>query len=166
MSSKKFNPFKDFQSDQIQRSSRKIFTAHDACRNADLNLTLVAGTTNGFIFQIINSLLESQGVRLTALTVRSFPGAAIIVLHSGIGNRALPYRSNTRAQVASNAFPLISIISSFDVFCNLKIVNTDNRSITKCVDQLNSVFKDLKSAKNGKCFHSRMSSEEETRGFI
>ena len=27
MSSKKFNPFKDFQSDQIQRSSRKIFTA-------------------------------------------------------------------------------------------------------------------------------------------
>ena len=25
MSSKKFNPFKDFQSDQIQRSSRKIF---------------------------------------------------------------------------------------------------------------------------------------------
>ena len=67
MSSKIFNPFKDFQSDQIQRSSRKIFTAHDACRNADLNLTLVAGTTNGFIFQIINSLLESQGVRLTCL---------------------------------------------------------------------------------------------------
>ena len=60
--------------------------------------------------------------------MRSFPGAAIIVLHSGIGNRALPYRSNTRAQVASNAFPLISIISSSDVFCNLKIVNTDNRS--------------------------------------
>ena len=57
----KFNPFKDFQSDQIQRSSRKIFTAQYACRNADLNLTLVTarGTTNGFIFQIINSLIES-----------------------------------------------------------------------------------------------------------
>ena len=40
MSSEKFNPFKDFQSDQIQRSSRKIFTAHCAYRNADFNLTL------------------------------------------------------------------------------------------------------------------------------
>ena len=57
--SMKFNPFKDFQSDQIQRSSRKIFTAHYACRNAALNLTPVTGTTNGFIFQIINSLIES-----------------------------------------------------------------------------------------------------------
>ena len=65
MSSKKFNPFKDFQSDQIQRSSRKIFTAHYACRNANLNLTLVTATANGFVFQIINSLLESWGVRLT-----------------------------------------------------------------------------------------------------
>ena len=41
MSSKQFYPLKDFQSDQIQRSSSKIFTAHNACRNADLNLTLV-----------------------------------------------------------------------------------------------------------------------------
>ena len=63
MSSKKLNPFKDFQSDQIQRSSRKIFTAHYACRNEALNLTPVTGTTNGFIFQIINSLIESWGVR-------------------------------------------------------------------------------------------------------
>ena len=68
MSSKKFYPFKDFQSDQIQRSSRKTFTTHYACRNAVLNLTLVTGTTNGFIFQIIgNSLIESCGVRLTCL---------------------------------------------------------------------------------------------------
>ena len=65
MSSKKLNPFKDFQSDQIQRSSRKIFTAHYAYRNAALNLTPVMGMTNGFIFQIINSLIESWGVRLT-----------------------------------------------------------------------------------------------------
>ena len=57
MSSKKFNPFKDFQSDQIQRSSRKIFTAHYACKNADLNLTPVTGTTKGLIFQIINLLI-------------------------------------------------------------------------------------------------------------
>ena len=65
MSSEKFHPFKDFQSDQIQRTFRKIFTAHYACRNADLNLTLVTGTTNAFIFQIINSLIESWGVHLT-----------------------------------------------------------------------------------------------------
>ena len=60
MSAKKFNPLKDFQSDQIQRSSRKIFTAHYACRSANLNLTLVSGTTNGFIFQIINTSIESS----------------------------------------------------------------------------------------------------------
>ena len=65
MSSKNLNPFKDFHSDQIQRSSRKIFTAHYACRNAALNLTPVTGTTNGFIFQIINSLIEFWRVRLT-----------------------------------------------------------------------------------------------------
>ena len=65
MSSKNLNPFKDFQSDQIQRSSRKILPAHYACRNAALNLTPVTGMTNGFIFQIINLLIESWGVRLT-----------------------------------------------------------------------------------------------------
>ena len=42
----KFDPLKDFQSDQIQRSSRKIFTAQYACRNAEVNFTLVTGTTN------------------------------------------------------------------------------------------------------------------------
>ena len=59
MSSKKLNPFKDFQSDQIQRSSRKIFTAHYACRNAALNLTPVTGTTNGSFSnnQFINRIL-------------------------------------------------------------------------------------------------------------
>ena len=67
MSSKKFNPFKDLQSDQIQRGSFKIFTAHYTCRNADLNLTVVMVATNGFIFQIINSLIESWGVPLTSL---------------------------------------------------------------------------------------------------
>ena len=61
---KLFYPFKDFQSDQIQRSSRKIFTVHYACRIADLNLTLDMGTTNGLIFQIINSLIESWGSML------------------------------------------------------------------------------------------------------
>ena len=60
MSSKKFRPVKDFQSDQIQRSNSKIFhRAHYAYRNADLNLTLVTGTTNGFkLNQFINRILE------------------------------------------------------------------------------------------------------------
>ena len=43
----------------MQRSSLKIFTAHYAYRNADLNLTPVTGTTNGFIFsnnQFINKI--------------------------------------------------------------------------------------------------------------
>ena len=53
---KKFNPFKDFQSVQVQRSSRNIFT----------------GTTNGFIFQIMNSSIESCGVRLTCLGCNHF----------------------------------------------------------------------------------------------
>ena len=59
MSSKTFNPLKDFQSDQMQRSSLKIFTAHYAYRNADLNFTPVTGTTDGFIYtnnQFINRI--------------------------------------------------------------------------------------------------------------
>ena len=59
MSSKAFNPLKGFQSDQMQRSSLKIFTAHYAYRNADLNLTPVTGTTDGFIYtnnQFINRI--------------------------------------------------------------------------------------------------------------
>ena len=61
MSSKNFDSFKDFQSDQIQTSSRKLFTAHYAGSNSDLNLTLVTGTTNRFIFkyQFINRILGS-----------------------------------------------------------------------------------------------------------
>ena len=59
MSSKTFNPFKDFQADQMQRSSLKIFIAHYAYRNGDFNLTPVTGTTNGFIYsnnQFINRI--------------------------------------------------------------------------------------------------------------
>ena len=67
MSSKKFYPLKGFKSDLKQRSSRKIFTTNYACRNADLNLTVITGTTNGFIFQTINLLMGSLGVRLTCL---------------------------------------------------------------------------------------------------
>ena len=42
-----------------------LITHADRCRNAALNLRPVTGTTNGFSFQIINSLIESWGVRLT-----------------------------------------------------------------------------------------------------
>ena len=43
----------------------KKFTARYLCRNEDLNLILVAATTNGFLFQIVDSLMASIGVRLT-----------------------------------------------------------------------------------------------------
>ena len=59
MSPTTFNPFKDFQSDQIKRSSRKIFTAHYACMNANSNMTPATGTTNIFIFshnQFVNRI--------------------------------------------------------------------------------------------------------------
>ena len=59
---------KIFQSDQMQRSSLKIFTANYAYRNPDLNLTPVMGTTNGLIFsnnQFINGIFF--GVSLTYL---------------------------------------------------------------------------------------------------
>ena len=58
MSSKQFYPIKDFQSDQIQRHSCKIFTAHYACRNADLNLTPVTKMTNGFVLFINNQFIN------------------------------------------------------------------------------------------------------------
>ena len=64
--------FKDFQSDQIQRSSRQILTPHYAWRNAHLNLTLVTGTTTGFIFQMVTSLTESWGYAWPALTGKFF----------------------------------------------------------------------------------------------
>ena len=73
MSSKIFNPFKHCQSDQIQRSSRKIFTAHYACRSADLKLTLVSGMDLRIHFsnnQFINRIL---GVRLTYLDCKLQP---------------------------------------------------------------------------------------------
>ena len=74
MSSKNFNSFKDFQSDQIQTSSSKLFTAHYARSNSDLNLTLITETTDGFIFQIVNSLVESWGVRLACFDCKAlFP---------------------------------------------------------------------------------------------
>ena len=56
-----FNHSKLFQSDRIQRSCSEKFTAHYACRNADLNWRLVAATANGFIFQIIDSF-SAQGM--------------------------------------------------------------------------------------------------------
>ena len=74
MSSKKFNPFKDFQYDQIQKSSRKIFSARYECRNADLNLTPVTGTTNWFIFQRINQFFINRildGIPLTCLDCKA-----------------------------------------------------------------------------------------------
>ena len=90
MPSKNFNSFKDFQSDQIQTSSRKLFTARYTCSNSDLNLTLVTGTTNGFIFQMINSLIESWGVRLTC-----FDCNKSTTIFNGLHQGGLAARSGT-----------------------------------------------------------------------
>ena len=84
MSSKKFNSFKDFQSHQIQRSYRKIFPAHYACRNADLNLALFMGSANGFVFQIVNSLTESWGV-MSSMRIWSSQGKFRFRKHLPIG---------------------------------------------------------------------------------
>ena len=46
------------------------FTAHYACKNVEMNLK--STTTNGFNFQIINSLMGSWGVRLTWLDCNSY----------------------------------------------------------------------------------------------
>ena len=50
------------QSNQVKRTSQESVNEFIIQK---LNLTPVTGTTNGFIFQIINSLIESWGVRLT-----------------------------------------------------------------------------------------------------
>ena len=107
ISFKKLNSFKDFQSDQIQRSSRKIFTAHYACRNAALNLTPVTGTTNGFIFQMINSLIESWGVLLTYLDCKTTHSRdSWHIEHAGISlwfvSVSLRKWSQTRTQGTNN----------------------------------------------------------------
>ena len=96
MSSKNFNSFKDFQSDQIQTSSCKLFTAHYACSNSDLNLTLVTGTTNGFIFQIINLLIESCGVRLTCFDCKCLNGLAPSYLFHYFTTSSVSHSRNTR----------------------------------------------------------------------
>ena len=85
MSSKNFNSFKDFQSDQnnTDKFKCKLFTAHYACSNSDLNLKPVTGTTNGFIFQIVNSLIESWGVRLTCFDCKTLR-ADIVQLYTGL----------------------------------------------------------------------------------
>ena len=89
MSSKNLNSFKDFQSDQIQTSSRKLFTAHYACSNSDLNLTPVTGTTNGFIFQIINLLIESCGARLTCFDCKASLHNTGLITHKTFWNARL-----------------------------------------------------------------------------
>ena len=38
------------------------YTVHYACGNVDLNLILVAAMTNGFIFQIIDSLMYTASM--------------------------------------------------------------------------------------------------------
>ena len=102
MSSKNFNSFKDFQSDQIQTSSHKLFTAHYACSSSELNLTPVTGTTNGFIFQIISSLIESWGgVRLTCFDCNEVDQltAAFTEIFVVLNRHSFPVTPETRIKI-------------------------------------------------------------------
>ena len=58
MSWEQFYLFKDFQFEQMQISYHKKSTAHCVCRNADLNLILVATQTNGLIFFSNNQFID------------------------------------------------------------------------------------------------------------
>ena len=68
MSSKQFYPFIGFS---VRLNTKTKFTAHNCilihgyAGNADLNLILVARVTNGCIFQMIDSLMQSMRVHLT-----------------------------------------------------------------------------------------------------
>ena len=116
MSSKNFNSFKDFQSDQIQTSSCKLFTAHYACSNSDLNLTLVTGTTNGFIFRIISSLIESWGVRLTCFDCK-----------------ALNCSLNLNSQLFVTQFPEIPSYSFLPKLHDLELLGIPRIILNKCL---------------------------------
>ena len=70
MSSKQSYPF--FNLTGYRGIIVKKFTAHYACRNTDLNLRLVAATTNRFLLQIIDLLIQSWGVRLTCLDCKTW----------------------------------------------------------------------------------------------
>ena len=58
MSWEQFYLFKDFQFEQIQISYHKKCTAHCVCRNADLNLILVATQTDRLIFFSNNQFID------------------------------------------------------------------------------------------------------------
>ena len=69
--SQKLNPFKDFQSDQIQRSSRTILTAW-LLRLQECRFKFVASYRNEQLihfskYQLINRIFGGGGVRLTCL---------------------------------------------------------------------------------------------------
>ena len=111
MSSKTFSPFKDFQSDQMQRSCRKIFTTHFACMNAGSNLTPVTGTTNPGLTdsfsQIINSLIESFELKLTCLACKRWILHVLLFylkIPTGTDRRTLQPVQQTSVVLTSHAY--------------------------------------------------------------
>ena len=73
MSSKTFNPFKDFQPDQMQRSSVRIFTTHSAYFDTSYGERL----TDSF-FQIVNSVIESFWGKLDLLWLLTLDFACLL----------------------------------------------------------------------------------------
>ena len=71
------------------------------CRNTALNLTPVTGTTNGFLFQIINSLIESWGVRLTkgARIFQHFSSSWLTYHETAHGNYKVTWKNLKNAKI-------------------------------------------------------------------
>ena len=131
MSSKQFYPFKDFQSDQIQTSYRWNIHAHYACRNVDLNLKLVTGTTVTDHFsnnQFINRTC-CWGVRLTCLDCKGRQG---VKWHHGLfggwGEEFTISVWSIRSQTECNTYSL----SSSSVPPKIRLMNLLFQSWIRC----------------------------------
>ena len=120
MSSKKFNPSKDLQSDQIQRSSLTIF--HCSLRMQECRFefeTIVAGTTDGFIFQIITSLIESWGVRLTCFDCNIVPIVVLVLESKRLCQRVCEQTKLKSKNCKLTYLSIMSICSEYLCCCHL-----------------------------------------------
>ena len=97
----------------------QYFTAHYACRNADLNLKLVGGTTDGFIFQIITSLIESWGVRLTCFDCNIVPIVVLVLESKRLCQRVCEQAKLKSKNCKLTYLSIMSICSEYLCCCHL-----------------------------------------------
>ena len=109
------NSFKGFQSDQIQRNSRKIFTAHYACRNVDLNLTLATQRYNIVVTlfripEILFQHLNAKNSRCESFRVNiNLTDSFLKIINSLIINRIL----RGRLDLEEGRFLFLSLARQF-----------------------------------------------------